>query len=95
MFFFFFRELLNGCTGKETNEWQIKNANGRFLSDNAYELPFSAYISVVKIKKYVAVNKKSSFIFCTQFGGQNAGNGISELQDFKIFWGACPQNPLG
>ena len=28
------------------------------------------------------------------FGVQNVGNGISELQDFKIFWGACPQTFL-
>ena len=42
-------------------------------------------ISVVKIKKNVAVDKKSSFISCTRFGAQNAGNGISELPDFKIF----------
>lgn len=41
-------------------------------------------IRVVKIKKNV-VDKKSSFMFCTQFGFQNAGNGISELPDFKIF----------
>ena len=50
-------------------------------------------ISVVKIKKNVAVDKKSSFIFCTQFGAQNAGNGISELSDFKIFWGNMPTDP--
>ena len=29
------------------------------------------------------------------FGVQNAGNDISDLQDFKIFWEVCPQNPLG
>ena len=28
------------------------------------------------------------------FGVQNVGNGISELQDFKILWGACPQTFL-
>ena len=50
-------------------------------------------ISVVKIKKNVAVDKKSSFIFCTRFGAQNAGNGISELPDFKIFWGSMPPDP--
>ena len=50
-------------------------------------------ISVVKLKKNVAVDKKSSFIFCTQFGAQNAGNGISELPDFKIFWGRMPPDP--
>ena len=55
---------------------------------------FPRTVSVVKIKKNVAV-KKSSFIFCTQFGAQNAGNGISELPDFKIPGGACPQTPLG
>ena len=44
-------------------------------------------ISVVKLKKNVAADKKSSLIFCTQFGAQNAGNGISELPDFKIFLG--------
>ena len=30
----------------------------------------------------------------TQFDAKNAGNSISELLDFKIFWGACPQTPL-
>ena len=45
----------------------------------------------MKIKRNVAVDKKSSFIFCTQFGAQNAGNGISELPDFKILgWGSIP-----
>ena len=34
-------------------------------------------------------------IYCPQFGAQNAGNCISELTDFKIFWGGpCPQIPL-
>ena len=50
-------------------------------------------ISVVKIKKNVAVDKKSSFIFCTKFGAQNAGNDISELPDFKIFWGSMSPKP--
>ena len=50
-------------------------------------------ISVVKIKKNVAVDKKSSFISCTQFGAQNSGNGISEPPDFKIFWGSMPPDP--
>ena len=40
-------------------------------------------MSVVKIEKSVAVDMKSSFIFCSQFGAQNAGNGISELPDFN------------
>ena len=50
-------------------------------------------ISIVKIKKTVAVNKKSSFIFCIQFGTQNAGNRIAELPDFKILWGGMPSDP--
>ena len=50
---------------------------------------------VVKIKKNVAVDKKSSFIFCTLFGAQDAGNGISELPDSKFSGGQCPQIPLG
>ena len=29
------------------------------------------------------------------FDDQNAGNHISELLNFKFFWGACPQTPLG
>lgn len=29
------------------------------------------------------------------FDAQNAGNCISELVDFKFFWGPCPQTPLG
>ena len=33
----------------------------------------------------VAVDKTSSFIFCTQFGAQKAGNRISELPDCKLF----------
>ena len=32
---------------------------------------------------------------CMLFDAQNAGNRISELLDFKFFWGTCPQNPLG
>ena len=30
----------------------------------------------------------------TQFDAQNARNSVSELPDFKFFWGACPQTPL-
>ena len=51
------------------------------------------FISVVKLKKNVAADKKSSFIFCTQFGAQNAANGISKLQNFKILWGSMPPDP--
>ena len=54
---------------------------------------FLRTISVIKLKKAVAVDRKSSFIFCTQFGAQNAGIGISELPDFKIFWGSMPPDP--
>ena len=46
-----------------------------------------------KKKKSAAVDKNSSFIFCTQLGTQNAENGISELPDLKIRWGSMPQNP--
>lgn len=42
-------------------------------------------IIIVKIKKKVAVDEKSSFIVCTQFGAQNTGNHTLELPDFKIF----------
>ena len=28
------------------------------------------------------------------FDAQNAGNRISELVDFKFFWGSMPQTPL-
>ena len=28
----------------------------------------------------------------TLFDAQNAGNSISELLDFKFFWGTCPQS---
>ena len=45
------------------------------------------------VKKNVDVDKKSSVIFCTRFGAQNAGNGISELPDFKIFWGKHAPRP--
>ena len=31
----------------------------------------------------------------TLFDTPNAGNRISELLDFKFFWGACSQTPLG
>ena len=48
---------------------------------------FQRTVSVLKIKKNVAVDK-SSVIFCTQFGAQNAWNGISELPD-------SVQNSLG
>ena len=54
---------------------------------------FQRTVSVVKIKKNVAVVKKSSFILCTQFVAQNCGNGISELQDFKILWGSTSPDP--
>ena len=47
----------------------------------------------IMINKTVAVDK-SSFIFCTQFGVQSAGNRISELPDFKIFWGSIPPKKL-
>ena len=84
-----------GFTGKqETNGWKIKNVTGRvllqinpsrFASRSAI---FTLFNSVVKVKKNLAVDKKFSVIFCTQFVPQNAGNGISELPDFKIFWGS-------
>ena len=41
-------------------------------------------------KLSVTVVKKFPVIFCTQFGAQNAGNHISELPDFKHFWGSMP-----
>ena len=50
-------------------------------------------ISVVKIKKNVAVDKKYSFIACTQFGAQNAGNGISEASRFQNFLGEHAPRP--
>ena len=31
----------------------------------------------------------------TVFNAQNTGNRFSKLLDFKFFWGACPQTPLG
>ena len=52
-------------------------------------------ISVVKIKKNVAVDKKSSFIFCTRFGAQIAGNGISELPDLPPGSPRLRWQPLG
>ena len=64
----------------------------KFLVAMHTNCPFHL-ISVVKIKKNVAVDRKSSFIFCTQFGVQNAGNGISELPDFNVFWGSMPPDP--
>ena len=72
---------------KETNEMDRK-----FLVTMHTNCHFQL-ISVVKIKKNVAVDRKSSFFFCTQFGSQNAGNGISELPDFNIFWGSMPPDP--
>ena len=54
---------------------------------------FQGTVSVVKITKNAAVDKKSSFIFGTLFGAQNARNGISELPDFKILWGTMPPDP--
>lgn len=52
------------------------------------------FMSIVKILKNVAVDKKSSFIVRTQVGAQNSGNCISELPDFKIFWGGgIPPDP--
>ena len=88
MFFFFSRELLiNEFVGKEKRQMDRK-----FLVAIHTNCHFQL-ISVVKIKKNVAVDKKSSFIFCTQFGTQNAGNGISELPDLKIFWGSMHPDP--
>ena len=69
------------------------------LSSTDTPLTFCQYIchfqliSVVTLKKNVAVDEKSSFIFSTQFGAQNAGNGISELPDVKIFWGSMLPDP--
>ena len=85
--FIFSRELLNGLRGKEKRQ-----IDSKFLVTMHTNCDFQL-ISIVKIKKNVAVDKKSSFIFCTQFGAQNAGNGISELPDFKISWGSLPPNP--
>ena len=82
---------------KETNGWKIKR--NWTLSGTDTPLTFCQLIchfqliSVVKMKKNVAIDKKSSFIFCTQFGAQNAGNGISKLPDFKILWGSMPPDP--
>ena len=86
--FFFPRELLiNEFVGKEKRQMDRK-----FLVTINTNCHFQL-ISVVKIKKNVAVDKKSSFISCTRFGAQNAGKGISELPDFKIFWGSMPPYP--
>ena len=84
----FFRELsINKFAGKVKRQMDRK-----FLVTMHTNCHFQL-ISVVMIKKNVAVDKKSSFIFCTRFGAQNAGNGISELPDFKIFWGSMPPDP--
>ena len=40
-------------------------------------------------------NRHFSTNFKSNFVAQNAGNGICGLQISKIFWGACPQTPLG
>ena len=60
-----------------------RQMDGKFLVTMHTNCHFQ--LTSVKIKKNVAVDEKSSFIFCTQYGPQNAGNGISELPDFKIF----------
>ena len=60
-----------------------KNATGRFLVQmHPSRFVSSSHchfqlISVVKIRKNVADDKKSSFIFCTQFGGENATESVS------------------
>ena len=83
---FFSRELLtNEFAGKEKRQMDRK-----FLVTMHTNCHFQL-ISVVK--KNVDVDKKSSVIFCTRFGAQNAGNGISELPDFKISWGSMPPDP--
>ena len=66
--------------------------DGEFLVTRHTNCHFQL-ISFAKIKKNVAVDNKSYFIFCTQFGAQNAGNSISQLPDFKIFWGTMPPAP--
>ena len=66
-----------------------RQMDGKFLVTMHTNCHFQL-ISVVKIKKNVAVDKKSS----TQFGAQNAGNGISEASRFlKFSGGACPKTP--
>ena len=74
---------------KEINGWKMKNVTRRFLVQiHPSRFVSRSAIFSLKIKKNVAVDEKSSFIFCTQCGAQNAGN------DFKIFcWSMLPDPP--
>ena len=81
---FFSQELLiNEFAGKDKRQMDRK-FSVTMHTDCHFQL------TSVKIKKNVAVDEKSSFIFCTQFDAQIAGNGILKLPDFKIFWGTMP-----
>ena len=60
------------------------------------KLCYRDYIfQVWKFALNVAVDKKSSFTFCTQFGAQNAGNDHFDrsFQISKFPGGACPRPP--
>ena len=44
---------------------------------------------IVKInKKTLVVLRNRTYVY-TQFDAQNAGNSVSELPDFKFFWGGA------
>ena len=46
------------------------------------------YFQLIKhISMIVKINKKNRNSISTQFDAQNAGNSVSELPDFKFFWG--------
>ena len=50
----------------------------------------------LKKKKFNTTTTTEIFKFyknSTDFNAQNTRNHISELLDFKFFWGACPQSP--
>ena len=94
---FFSRELWVRRKRKETNGWKIKNATGRFLVQTH---PSRFVSKVVCPIPNIAIEAGMFFLTlphiewpCKDYNFQNAGNGISEPPDFKIFWGSMPPDP--
>ena len=50
------------------------------------------FISISRSRSRLIALRNHSYIY-TQFDAQNAGNSVSELPDFKFFWGGMPPDP--
>ena len=70
---------------------------GLQIPGNVSKRLFSAYQTYQydcknKQKKTLLVLRNRPYIY-TQFDAQKAGNSVSELPDFKFFWGGMPPDP--